>query len=427
MVGASRASLARTARIGAVATLLALPAVLAFYAGGFFLEPKLWAAGGAMCVAAGALLLAPEPLPRSAPGRLCLLGLAGLTAWAAASIAWAPEASPAFDDFVQLALYLAVLVAAAALIRGPALQLAVEPALAAGILAVSCYALATRYLPGLVPSTESWFAGGRLEQPLTYWNALGALAAIGVVLSLRIASDAGRAAALRAAAAVALPAPALALYLTLSRGAMVALVAGLAVLIVLARDRRTGWAALAAIALVVVAALVAPAVETGRSGEAPAFERTPGGIDLPRDARRLRTVQTNRTEYWRVALDGFAERPVAGHGGGAFEPLWRERRRIEENVSDAHSLPLETLVELGLAGAGLLALFLGGAAAAAVRLVRAGPAQRALAAGWIAASVTFLVHAAVDWTWEMPAVALVFVLLAGATLAAAGDASERRA
>ena len=33
-------------------------------------------------------------------------------------------------------------------------------------------------------------AAGRLDQPLTYWNATGALAALGLVLCARVAGDA---------------------------------------------------------------------------------------------------------------------------------------------------------------------------------------------------------------------------------------------
>ena len=80
---------------------------------------------------------------------------------------------------------------------------------------------------------------------------------------------------------------------------------------------------------------------------------------------------------------------------------------------------METLVELGLVGVVLLAAFLGGAAVAAARVYRSGQRGRTLATGWIAAGAVFLVHAGVDWDWEMPAVTLIFLALVGAALAAA--------
>ena len=38
-------------------------------------------------------------------------------------------------------------------------------------------------MPGIGPFQASLLAGDRLNQPLTYWNALGAWCAIGVVLA----------------------------------------------------------------------------------------------------------------------------------------------------------------------------------------------------------------------------------------------------
>ena len=49
--------------------------------------------------------------------------------------------------------------------------------------------------------------------------------------------------------------------------------------------------------------------------------------------------------------------------------------------------------------------------------MRAAPA---LAAGPLAALVTYLVHSPLDWDWEMPAVTLIAVVLAGLVIAA-GD------
>ena len=89
--------------------------------------------------------------------------------------------------------------------RSPAAR-AVEPALAAGDRGRH------RLRAGRAPAARDRApaplrrAGGRLEQPLTYWNAMGALAAIGVVLCARLAGDATRSARLRAAAAAAVPA-----------------------------------------------------------------------------------------------------------------------------------------------------------------------------------------------------------------------------
>jgi hypothetical protein len=46
-------------------------------------------------------------------------------------------------------------------------------------LVVIGYALSGRLLPGVVPPARHRARAARLEQPMTYWNATGALAAIG--------------------------------------------------------------------------------------------------------------------------------------------------------------------------------------------------------------------------------------------------------
>ena len=63
--------------------------------------------------------------------------------------------------------------------------------MAFGAFAVTAYGLSGRLLPGLADLARSNSADGRLEQPLTYWNAMGGLGAIGLVSSLRLAADYG--------------------------------------------------------------------------------------------------------------------------------------------------------------------------------------------------------------------------------------------
>jgi O-antigen ligase len=136
---------------------------------------------------------------------------------------------------------------------------------------------------------------------------------------------------------------------------------------------------------------------------------------------RFGSLQTNRYAYWRVALvDGFAKRPVTGVGAGGFAAIWLRYRKITERVKVAHSLYVETLAELGLVGFGFLLIWFGGIAASARRAYNAAPM---VAAGPIAAIVVFATHAAVDWDWEMPAVTLVALALAGC-LVGIGDAAD---
>jgi O-antigen ligase len=180
---------------------------------------------------------------------------------------------------------------------------------------------------------------------------------------------------------------------------------------VTAAPRRTGLARAAALVAAVLAlAALAAALERGPD------QRTGAS------AQRLASTESNRYEYWKVAVRTWSEHPLVGHGSGSFQADWLRERTITEVVRDAHSLYLETAAELGLAGLLLLAAFLGGVLASAVRAHRRAPGA---AAGPAAALAVWLVHAGLDWDWEMPALTLVAIALMGALVALADDPAGR--
>lgn len=452
----------------AAAPILLGPAVLAFAKGAYFDQTRLWAAALAWLLVA--VVIASGARPPAGPGRLAVLGLAALTLWTGLSILWAPVSGPAVDSAQRGLLYLGALLAGIVLLRDPRARRATEPVLLAGIVVAAAYGLSERLLPGVVSLERIASAADRLNQPLTYWNALGALCAIGLVLAAGLLADAGRPRALRSAAAAAAPPLGLALYLTFSRGALGAGAAGLAVLVALDPGARTaraavlvavaaavpalatvalpdleapdgstgqGLAMLAVLAVTMAAAALAPRPEgTARSrtlrGVALALlaaalvasavaavsgESRGGTAPTGADARRLVSVQSNRYEYWKVALRTFADHPIAGVGAGGFAVAWLRERDIAEPVRDAHSLPIETAAELGLIGLGALALLVVGAWRTAAA---AGPA----AAGATAGLATWALHSLLDWDWEMPALTLVAVVLL-ARLAAEAELSGR--
>ena len=86
----------------------------------------------------------------------------------------------------------------------------------------------------------------------------------------------------------------------------------------------------------------------GRQGAAP-------NARLAAGATRLATLQSNRYAYWRVALRAFGDEPLRGVGAGGWAVYWLRYRTITEFAQDAHSLPLQTLAELGVVGAGAAA------------------------------------------------------------------------
>jgi hypothetical protein len=255
----------RAGRLVVCGVLLAGPSVLAFASGGFFDSPRTVAGVVAWVLVAIAALTLRDPLPSDGWARAALVGLGLLAAWVAISQARAPIEGAARNDLERDLLYLGTLLAAAAAFRPRTLARAVEPALALGALVVVGYGVSGRLLPGVIQLDHSATAAGRLEQPLTYWNAMGALAAIGLVLCCRLAGDRTRPPAVRAAAAAAASPLGLGLYLTFSRGALVAAAVGIVVLVVLAPDReqlRAAAIALAAAGLVVIAASFLSGVES---------------------------------------------------------------------------------------------------------------------------------------------------------------------
>ncbi len=272
--------------------LLAGPTAIGFADGGYFQDARLIGAIAAWTLVAVLAIVVEGPadgpeaaatagrrrlvlggtlVPRTAAARLALGGLLALTAWVLVTRAWAPLPGPAGEDVQRDALYLGALVAGALAWRGRRWACSVEALLAAGTLIVIGYGLVGRLAPGVLTLTASVYAGGRLDQPLTYWNATGALAAIGVVLCARLAGDRARPAALRTAAAAAGPPLALGLYLTYSRGALGAVAGGLLVLLLLAPT----WAQLRAAVLVVGGGAVVCAVASRFDGVA-SLAGTPG-------------------------------------------------------------------------------------------------------------------------------------------------------
>jgi O-antigen ligase len=117
----------------------------------------------------------------------------------------------------------------------------------------------------------------------------------------------------------------------------------------------------------------------------------------------------------------FVNAPLVGEGSSSFRVVWRRDRTITDPALDAHSLYLETAAELGLAGLLALALFVGGVFAAGRKLLIE---RRSEATGALAALGAMAVHAGLDWDWEMPALALIAILLAGAVLAANGALTD---
>jgi hypothetical protein len=465
--------------VAAAGLLLAAPTVLAFFTGGYF-APARTIAGAAMWLLVALTLLGARPdrgrssTRATVPAVSALAALAGLAVWTGLSITWAPIAGRAYGATQITTLYLGAVLAAYLLARrSPIAVGALEPALALGITIVTGYGLAERLLPGLLHYSRSVSAQGRLEQPLTYWNAMGELAALGLVLVARLAGDPRRPRAIRRLAAAAAAPLGAALYVSFSRGALFAALAGLVTVTVAAPSRAQARATAVALGAAILAAAaigplhgvtnlhgrlssretqgaialgvlvllgsLAAAVPPG-GAEAAARLKLPrrsgwiaagivcaglalaialgakerSGVPLSGGAQRLVSLQSNRYAYWNVALKAFAHAPLNGVGAGGWSVWWLRDRPYPDGASNAHSLELETLAELGLVGAALLAAWLAATGLAAREAHRRDPAATA---GLLAVFVTWLAHTPLDWDWQMPAVTLIAMCASGALLA----------
>jgi O-antigen ligase len=394
------------------------PTALAFASGGYFTDARLIAGLVVWSLVLLAMCASTSSLPRTTIARLALGSFALLTVWVAFSMLWAPLGGPALHDTQRMLLYLGALIAASALLRPQTALRAVEPCLAFGTLAVIGYGLAGRFLPSLVHTTASASAGGRLEQPLTYWNAQGALAAIGIVLCVHLCFDKTRSKFMRITSGIAVLPLSLGLYLTYSRGALAALAVGLIVLVLLTRSgpqlQRFRLAIFIGLAILTIGSVITIAVTENRpKTTSPEFGA---------NAKRLRSVDSNRYAYWRVAMNEFTKHPIQGVGTGGFRVSWLAQRPFPEPVKDAHSLYIETLTELGLVGFALLLTFLFALLACARRAWLANPS---LVSGWCAALTVFVTHCALDWDFEMPALSLIALVLSSALIAVTENQIKR--
>jgi hypothetical protein len=442
------------ARILTVAVPAALLVAVAWADGGYY--PRGW--GGLLAVAgvaigAGALLAREVELGRRRA--FFLGGLVALAAWALVSRAWAVAPDGAVLEAERTLAYAAL--AGAAVLLVPRRRL---DELLLGVLGGAAVVSVTgvvRYALGSAPTD-------RLELPIGYTNAAGMIAGVAALLGLGLCGEGP--VVRRALAAAACPPAAVALYLTLSRGALLAVALGVVVLL-LASRASGGWVRMGLVALVTAvttglvawsepftsagssagevawlvvvlvlsatsagAALIRPGADVsplrGRTGDLLAVaaavavalaigaaavvavrgDRPVPTADQRASGRLLSSSTSSRGDYWTVAAGAVHDRPLTGIGAGGFERRWLRERDALLYVRDVHNLYLETLAELGPIGLALLATVLLVPLASLRRIVGSGTGRAALAA-----YVALLAHAALDWDWELPVVSLCTLLL----------------
>ena len=434
------------------------------------------------------------------PGRLriafaALMGALGV--WIAMSSLWSISPSASVREAERMLVYVALALAVAVVLRRGDATAVLAGALT-GVTIVSAYGLATRLFQDRFDTYDDPRFPYRLAEPLGYWNALGLLASIGLILAFGFVAHARRMHGSIAAAA-AVPVTATTLYFAFSRGAWGALALGLVAAIVLDPRRvRLLWSlvVVAAPATVCIAyasqqdalttegAAPAAAVREGHRLAVVVIVAVVGSclaawgartvarhVPWSRSARRTfdvvlasvavagvvaavvaaggptQTVTTlkerfdvvatfegpnlnsrlfdlsgnGRTEQLVVAWDASRDQPLVGQGAGIFEYVWYERRPTSIIVvRDAHTLYLETLVELGVVGLALLSVALLVLLTGAIRARR----MRFVGAG-AGAFIAWMVASAFDWHWEMVGVTLTALLVAAAGMLASERHTSR--
>jgi hypothetical protein len=187
-----------------------------------YVEIVVMLLGAGLCAAA---LLVPHAREGRLHGGLTLAAVALLAAYTAVSIAWSLAPSDSWIEADRTLSYLAAFAGTMALARlAPGRWAAVLYGTAIASVVVCGWALLTKVFPSLLSEEEIY---ARLRAPFDYWNAVGLMAALGILPLLWLgARRTGRG----VVSALAWPGIALlevALMLAYSRGAILALAIGL--------------------------------------------------------------------------------------------------------------------------------------------------------------------------------------------------------
>ncbi|WP_226575042.1 O-antigen ligase family protein [Acuticoccus sediminis] len=193
-----------------------------------------------------------------------------------------------------------------------------------------------------------------------------------------------------------------------SRGGALAALVGSAAVVTLARRggrggglRRPG---------VVLPALVAAFVLcVGASGVLGRFLADPSAENL-------------RTPVYLATLDAIADRPILGHGLGAYQDVFRAYVPMGAGAAEwdkAHNTYLELAFELGVPAACALLLAIALLAARVARGALAGGRNAAVMYAAAGCTLAAAVHSLVDFSLQIPAVAALFAVVLGLGTAAA--------
>jgi hypothetical protein len=468
-----------------VVTITLIPAAAAAANGGYFASSWGWTA-----IALG-WLLAVMAGGRSLPGRVMVGALTLFVAWSWLSSFWSPDPTVSILQGQQLLVLLLGVAAFIVVVNRESLPLALV-ALVCGIAVICIYALSTRLFPDQLGGTDViagyrltrpvgyWNAlgiyaaiglavavgpaihGSRITRAVMaatvpvfaltvyFTYSRGSVLALAIGLLVTFALDEQRLRWLLGSIALAVPAAVVVVVASSSkpltraghtidaaahdghRLALLTLVLALfsAAFAAWAPERRLQLgrnlqtSVTATVWVVIAAALVfVVVVAGGPSGIKNKFVAAPPTTHGNLNHRLFSFSGSYRSPLWRQAWHEYKAHPALGGGAGSYESYYLQHRTRPDKVKNAHNLYLETLAELGPLGLAFLLVALLAPLVAAVR------ARRLLFVPALAgAYVAFLVHMAVDWDWQVTAVALTGLFCGAAIVVAAqSDATEQRA
>jgi len=309
-------------------------------------------------------------------------------------------------ELMHLVDYLALYLLVRVLLRRRAMFLAGAAALGAGAAISGALGL-REYLVTAVSGDPSWRAFGPFYNP----NLLAAALLMGIPLWIALVRLA-RLPALRLLCGLALLLCWLCLFVTGSKGGLLALMGGLLVGAVLAPDPAKGALgrrALIGVILVVLAAAAALLLPPIRLRLAAAFGPQSNSMMF----RYYTWLGT-----WHMVL----ARPALGFGPGTFAAAY-PRFAIVGHTMLAHETYLQVAAETGILGGLCLLAALGAQLVSGFQAARRLSGEyRTLSAAATAGMVGFCLHNAVDYGWHVTAIGMAFWGLAGLVSAALDEA-----
>jgi hypothetical protein len=273
---------ARTEAAAPFVVAAAASGLLAIDRGGSLATTWGWAALALAWVAVLALILRDGRISRLEIGWVG--GLTVLTAWTAASMLWTSTQTQTALEVERTFVYVLAAIAVVTVTRSGSYHGLIWGAWAGSTIAC-IYALATRLFPERLGVVDP-IAANRLSDPIGYWNGLGLLTAVAIVLAAGLATL-GRPRWARAAAAGCVPLLLPTLYFTFSRGGWLALFAALLAAFALS-DRRLALASSLLVQAPPAAAAIWLAYRAKSLGET--------------SARLASATQAGQTLAWRLLL-----------------------------------------------------------------------------------------------------------------------------